>query len=158
VRGGRSTATLLYLSLYLKSNRSEYYDSLQRVRTTGDWEQWLRFFLTGVRDVAAQAAQTSRRLLILFDADRHRIQEKLGRGAASALRVHDTLMRKPVLSIPRASTDLGLSQPTVAAALARLQELDIVRELTNKARNRQFSYVAYFAMLDEGMSGPTAGH
>lgn len=143
---------LLYLSLYLKTHRAAYYDSLQRVRTTGDWEGWMEFFLGGIESVATQAADTTRQMLALFDRDRRRIQESGGRWNVSALRLHDLLVRKAVLSIPRAASELGLTQPTVAGALARLQDLGIVRELTNRPRHRQFAYDEYFALLDEGTS------
>ncbi len=86
---------LLYLSLYFKAHRDEYYDLLQRVRTESAWEPWLQFFLTGVRDTGEQAAATAGRMLALFEADRHRV-EGLGKPAASALRVHRHLKARPV--------------------------------------------------------------
>ncbi len=145
---------LLYLSLYLKTHRAAYYQSLQQIRTTGDWEQWLEFFLEGVEMVAAKAADMTRRLLVLFERDRQRIQEASGRGSVSALRVHHLLTRKAIVSIPRAAGETGLTQPTVTAALGRLESLGIVCELTGRPRHRQFSYAEYFALLDEGLTAP----
>jgi Fic family protein len=78
---------ILYLSLFFKSNRQQYYDLLQRVREQGDWEAWLEFFLMGVKETSEQAADTAKLILELFEKDRRRI-ERLGRPAASALRVH----------------------------------------------------------------------
>lgn len=140
----------LYLSLYFKQNRADYYDALQRVRTHGDWEGWLRFYLVGVEEVATQATATARALLSLFERDRARVH-KVGRGAASALSVYELLRRKIIVSIPRASESTGLSRPTVTAALERLSGLGISREITGKARDRQFVYSEQLAVLDKGI-------
>jgi Fic family protein len=140
----------LYLSLYFKHNRADYYDALQRVRTHGDWEGWLRFYLVGVEEVATQATATARALLALFDADRARVA-KVGRGAASALSVHELLRQKIIVSIPRAAESTGLSRPTVTAALDRLTRLGITTEITGRARDRQFVYAQQLAVLDKGI-------
>ena len=140
---------LLYLSLYLKSNRSAYYQHLQTVRETGDWEAWVEFFLTGIIEVAAQAAETARQILRLFEADRRAI-ERLGRPASSALRVHLLLQMTPLISIPKAAAKLGLSQPTVTGALTHLIQAGIVREMTGRQRGRGFVYDRYMALLNEG--------
>lgn len=140
---------LLYLSLYLKAHRAEYYDLLQRVRLQGDWEGWLAFFLEGVRQTADQAAEAARRILRLFEEDRRKL-EGLGRGAGSALRVHHLMQRKPLLAIPTAVRDLALTRPTVAAALEAMRRAMIVRETSGKARNRLFVYDAYLRILEEG--------
>lgn len=140
---------ILYLSLYFKTHRQEYYEHLQRVRTEGSWEDWLRFFLAGVRLTAEQATGAARSILGLFEKDRIRI-EKLGRPAGSALRVHEYLQRKPITSVPKAAKKLGLSEPTIRASLARLQKLGIVKEMTGRQRNRLFVYRRYLDILDEG--------
>jgi len=140
----------LYLSLYFKQNRADYYDALQRVRTHGDWEGWLSFYLVGMEEVATQATATARALLSLFEADRARVQ-KVGRGAASALSVYEFLRRKIIVSIPRAAEASGLSRPTVTAALERLSGLGITREITGKARDRQFVYSEQLKVLEEGI-------
>ena len=140
---------LLYLSLYLKANRDAYYERLQAVRETGDWERWLDFFLTGVVETSGQAADTARRILALFDEDRRAI-EGLGRPAASALRLHQLLQTKPLVTIPQAAQALGLSRPTVASSLAHLQDARIVRETTGRRRGRAFVYDRYLALLSEG--------
>lgn len=130
---------LLYLSLYFKQHRDTYYDLLQRVRTEGDWESWLQFFLTGVYETARQAVQTSRQILELFQHDQRRIEE-LGRSTGSTLRVFKLLQSFPVVSITRASLETKISVPTVTAAFIRLQQLEIVREITSKRRDKLFSY------------------
>jgi Fic family protein len=139
---------LLYLSLFFKQQRNEYYDSLQRVRTHGDWEGWLKFYLTGVEDVSLRAIETAKKLLAMFDQHRRRIQG-LGKGATSALRVHDLLKERGVLSLAIAAKTLKLSFPTVAKAMANLEKAGFVREYTGKQRNRMFSYQPYVEILDE---------
>ena len=140
---------LLYLSLYLKTHRSTYYDLLQRVRTEGDWEAWLDFFVRGVRHTAEQAVATARELVDVFTEDRHRIQE-LGRVAGSALRVHLVLQQHPIQTAASATARTGLSLPTVLGVLTALQKEGIVRELTGKQRNRVFAYDRYVRILDSG--------
>ena len=140
---------LLYLSLYLKTHRDQYYETLQRVRTHGDWRGWLDFYLEGVADVAQTATNTARAIVKLFEADHRRVQ-RLGKAASSALRVHDLLKQRAILSIPMAAKQLSLTQPTVAAAMARLVQLKIAHEFTGRQRDRQFVYFAYEKILNEG--------
>jgi len=147
---GAMTEPLLYLSLYLKTNREAYYDLLQRMRDTGDWEEWLRFFLEGVRETAEAGARTTRTILQLFAEDRARV-ETIGRGAASALRVFGQLQSRPLLSIVKSAEELQLAAPTVATALQNLQGLGIARELTGRPRNRLFVYGRYLDILNEGV-------
>jgi Fic family protein len=140
---------LLYLSLYLKQHRSEYYELLDRVRSEGDWEGWVGFFAEGVRVTADGAAVTARSLAQIFENDRLRIRG-LARSANSALRVHESLRRRPVASVASLVSQSGLTTPTVTAALAGLTKLEIVREITGRRRNRLFSYDAYLKLLQEG--------
>jgi Fic family protein len=153
VHGGALSQPLLYLSLYLKEKRSEYYASLQAVRETGDWEQWIAFFLGGVEAVAEQATGAAKQVLDLFDTDRAAIQRALGKSAMSALRVHDHLRRHALVSSGVLVSATGLSLPTVLSALSRLQALNIVREATGQARNRVFVYDRYIDILNAGVSG-----
>ncbi len=146
---GALSEPILYLSLHFKSHRQEYYDHLQRVRTHGDWEGWLRFFLEGVISTSEEAVTTTRRILALFEKDRRQI-EKLGRAAASAFRVHEYLMKKPITGIRGMEKDLGLTYPTVAGALDRMKKQLIVNELTGFKRNRVFAYAPYVELLSEG--------
>jgi Fic family protein len=140
---------LLYLSLYFKQNRSVYYDLLERVRREGDWEQWLDFFLTGVQQTAEGAVVTAGQLSELFQKDRSRI-EKAGRRAGSALRVHEALKTRPILTMSEVSRTTGLSFPAASSAVELLVKLKIARELTGKRRNRIFVYDRYLATLNEG--------
>ena len=140
---------ILYLSLYFKSHRQQYYDLLQRVRDQGDWETWLEFFLDGITETSLQAADAAREILRLFEADRHRIEE-LGRPAASALRVHQMLQQKPLIGINEAAEKLKMSQPTVAKSIQHLEELGVVRETTGRQRGRRFVYSEYLNILNRG--------
>ena len=145
---------LLYLSLYLKENREEYYRLLEVVRHEGDWEAWIAFFLEGVAVTGEGAFATARRLETLFREDRERIQT-LGRRAGSALRVHDALKGRPLLSLQEVARRSGLSFPTAAAGMGLLAGLGIARELTGRRRNRVFSYERYVAILSEGTESGT---
>ena len=145
---GALSEPILYLSLYFKAHRQTYYEHLQRVRLEGDWEGWVRFFLQGIEETADQAVAASRSLLDLFVTDRRRI-EMLGRSAGSALRVHELMRRRPVVSIANLADSLELSRPTIAAALDRMRALGVVREITGRRRSRLFVYGDYVDALNE---------
>jgi Fic family protein len=152
--GGALREPILYLSLFLKANRRAYYELLDRVRATGDWEAWLDFFLAGVTDTAEQAVAASRRVLELLDGDRRKI-ESLGRPASSVLRVFHHAQISPILSIGDTADKTGISFPTVASAVAHMQRLGLLREITRKQRKRLFVYDAYLAILNEGTELPS---
>ncbi len=143
---------LLYLSLYFKQHRDTYYQLLNEMRRTGDWEAWLRFFLDGVHEVAEGAVATARSALDLVAANRARIQE--GRRASSTLRVHRALVERPVDSINGLAERTSLSGPTVAAALKSLEALSFVSEVTGRQRGKIFVYDSYLAVLREGTEEP----
>lgn len=140
---------LLYLSLYLKTHRNEYYRLLQEVREQGAWEAWLDFFLAGVADTANQAFDAATRIVDLFKEDRERITVESDR-AGSALRVHDLFQQNPFLTANHLVERTGLSAPTVNAALSDLERLGVVEEITGKRRGRVFAYRRYLAILSEG--------
>jgi len=140
---------LLYPSLYLKTNRSQYYDLLQRVRTEGAWEDWLSFFLIGVADAAQEAADTAERTLKLFAKDKDKIQ-KLGRAAPSALRLHEFMQTSPYVRIRTAAKALELTVPTLTSTLNHLVRLAIVKEVSGKHRDRLFAYSRYVNIVSKG--------
>ncbi len=140
---------LLYLSLYFKQHRPEYYRLLDAVRQEGDWETWLDFFLEGVAGTAQSAVDTAHRLLTLFREDTVRVQD-LGRAAANALRVFDALRERPLATVNALSERTGASYPTVARAVEALERLGIVREITGRKRERVFAYGRYLDILNEG--------
>ncbi len=147
--GGLLSQPLLYLSLYLKENRRAYYDLLDRVRSTGDWEAWVDFFLEGVEQTARSAVQTALRLVHLAGADTLRMQ-KTGRGAANALRVLNALRQRPVITLQHVCKEHAMTFPTASKAMHSLVSAGIARELTGQRRNRVFVYDAYLSILNEG--------
>ncbi|NLG78558.1 MAG: Fic family protein [Firmicutes bacterium] len=146
---GILTQPLLYLSLFFKQNRAEYYRLLDQVRAEGDWEMWLDFFLEGVRTTAAGAVTTAQRLVGLFNADAGRIQRS-GRAAGSALRVHAALRERPVISFKEICRRTGLSFPAATTGMNVLLNLGVARELTGRRRNRLFAYDQFLSLLTEG--------
>ncbi len=140
---------LLYLSLYFKENRSEYYDHLQSVRRTGDWEGWMRFFLRGVKQTADQAVSSARRLRDLFAADLEKITA-VGRAAANIIRIHQQLQLQPVTSVNTIAAKLDMAVNTARSALTQMQTLGIVREITGGKYGRLYAYDAYLSILSEG--------
>jgi Fic family protein len=147
--GGALNEPLLYLSLYLKRHRPVYYERLDSVRSEGDWEGWVDFFLEGVEETAQGAVDTAQRLAALFQDDVQRTQAA-GRAAASALRLLAALRERPISSLSRLSEQSGMSFPTASKAMSSLVELGIARELTGQRRNRVFVYDAYLVILSEG--------
>lgn len=139
----------LYLSLYLKQRRAEYYERLNAVRTDGDWEGWLGFFLDGVAETATQAVDTAQRLLALLAKDRARIAA-LGTRAGNVGLVFEQFARRVATGVPQLQPDVALSPPTIRAAVRTLEEMDIVNEMTGQRRHRVFAYQAYLDILGEG--------
>ena len=140
---------MLYLSLYFKTHRQYYYELLDNVRLTGDWEAWLDFFAEAVVVTASQAVETAQQLLNLSKSDRDKISG-LGRAAASTLQIHRVLMEHPITTSGRLVKKTGISPATVNKALAHLEQLGIVRELTAQKRNRLFSYTGYVELMSRG--------
>lgn len=140
---------LLYLSLYFKRHRQEYYRLLDLVRLEGDWEAWLDFFLDGVAETAASAVATAHRLLELFQTDQTRITQ-LGRSAPNALRVFDAFRARPLATVSSLAERTRISFPTAARAVEALTRLGIAREVTGRKRERVFAYQRYLDILNEG--------
>lgn len=147
--GGLLTEPLLYLSLYFKEHRSLYYDLLDRVRFSGDWEAWIDFFLEGVEVTASRAVETVRRLNDLFARDEQQLQT-LGRRAAGALRLHAAFRRRPLLTLQSVCKEYGMTFPTASNAMKALVEAGIAEERTGNRRNRVFVYRDYLNLLNEG--------
>ena len=144
---------LLYLSLHFKEHRQTYYELLNAVRLSGDWETWLEFFADGVIAGATQAAASARRLLELASEDARRI-EGLGRATPSALAIHRVLQRQPIATSASLVAAAGLTAATVNKSLAHLERIGLVSELTRRQRGRVFSYTRYVDILNEGMALP----
>jgi Fic family protein len=144
---------LLYLSLHFKERRQTYYELLNAVRLTGDWETWLEFFADAVVASATQAATSAKRLLELASVDSRRI-EGLGRASVSALAIHRVLQRQPIATAASLAAATRLTPATVNKSLVHLERLGVVAELTRKQRGRVFSYARYAEILNEGMALP----
>jgi len=144
---------LLYLSLYFKQHRSEYYRLLDVVRTDGDWEAWIDFFLEGVEQIASNAVETAKRLLLLFRQDEQKIQA-MGRSASTTMRVFRILCEYPLANLNRICKLTGLSFPAGSKGMRQLETLDIVHEITGQQRNRIFAYQQYLSILNEGTERP----
>ncbi len=144
---------MLYLSLYFKTHRQYYYELLNNVRMTGDWEAWLDFFAEAVIVTATQAVETAQQLLDLSSQDRDKISG-LGRAAASTLQVHRALMEHPIATSASLVKKTGITPATVNRALAHLEQLGIVKELTAQKRNRLFSYAGYIEIMSRGTELP----
>lgn len=140
---------LLYLSLYFKQHRDEYFNLLTKVRQEGDWETWLRFFIIGVKEMAEGAVATAHRLNGIFEEDRQAIRN-LGRRAGAALRIQHALQGRPIASAPFLAAATKMSAPTVAGALKSLQKERIVKEVTGKKRNRLYAYKRYLEIMNKG--------
>lgn len=146
---GLLTKPLLYLSLYFKQHRSEYYRLLDLVRTDGDWEAWIDFFLEGVEKTASNAVETAKRLLSLFQQHERQIQ-KIGRRASTCLRVFQAFCERPLGNLNQICKTTGLSFPAASKAVDELIKITILQELTGQRRNRIFAYDQYLSILSEG--------
>lgn len=140
---------LLYLSLFFKRHRAEYYRLLNAVRLEGDWESWISFFLEGVSTIADEAADTARELFLLVNKDRARVLSAPN-ASVMAARLLDQLPRHPMVAIPTVVELLDTTKPTAAKAVGVLEKLDILRETTGRRRDRTFSYAAYLDRLRSG--------
>lgn len=144
---------LLYLSLYLKRNRTVYYDSLQAIRYNGEWEAWLQFFLEGVVEVAEGATETTRRIVAMINRDRNTIHE-LGGTASTPLRLHDYAIRRILVRPPAVAKALEVSDPTAYKAIEQLEIAGILSEITGRSWRRVYAYTEYLAILNEGTEEP----
>lgn len=141
---------VLYLSHYFKQHRQEYYDRLQGVRDGGEWEQWLAFFLRGVREVADEAVETARRILELRESHRLAITEQLGRAAGNGHRLLDALFERPIVTVKEVQAVTGTTYPAANSLVGRLEALGVLREMTGFARNRRFDYRPYISLFSDG--------
>jgi Fic family protein len=140
---------LLYLSVFFKKHRQVYYERLNQVRLTGDWEAWLLFFVDAVTETANQAVETAQKLNAIRTIDKARLTH-LGRLSGSATLVLDALFEHPVASVNKLIEKTGLTAATIGKALEALkQQEDMVKEITGQRRNRVFAYSAYIEILNQ---------
>jgi cell filamentation protein, protein adenylyltransferase len=141
---------MLYLSLYFKTHRQTYYQLLNQVRMTGDWEAWLHFFADAIIFTSQQAVETARQLYLVTDEDRIKISS-LGRAAGSALQIHRAFIERPISDATWLGEKTGLSPATVNKALKNLEHLKIVANISRSKRNRFFSYIKYIEIMNQGV-------
>jgi Fic family protein len=142
-------APLLYLSLFFKRHREEYYRRLNMVRLEGDWESWLDFFLDGIATISDEAVESARELFGLVSADRARLLAAEAT-SVSAVRLFEQLPRHPITTIASAMKLIDASKPTATRAVEALAEAGILTETTGKRRDRSFAYRAYLDRLRTG--------
>jgi Fic family protein len=139
---------VLYLSHYLKGHRQEYYDRLQAVRDSGDWEGWLEFFLRGVTEVSGQAADTARQILLLREEHRALIADGLGRAAGNGHRILQHLYEHPIVSAKQVQDLIGTTFAAANQIVSRLVGIGVLHEITGHARHRRFRYEPYVRLFD----------
>jgi Fic family protein len=140
---------VLYLSHYFKRHRQEYYECLQAVRESGNFERWLTFFLRGVAEVSVEAARTARQILELRERHRRAITEHLGRAAGNGHRVLERLYEHPIVSVKNVQALLGITFAGANQIVQRLVELSVLSEITGQARHRRFRYDAYVRLFED---------
>ncbi|WP_397596723.1 Fic family protein [Silanimonas sp.] len=137
---------LMYLSGYLKQHQAEYYRRLSAIRSEGDWEGWVAFFLDGVVAASGDAERSIIDLASLITADRKRLLESPKAGPIS-YRLFELLPMMPRFSVEHVRQRLETTFPTASAAVKLLEDLGILTELTGQKKNRVYSYQAYIALL-----------
>jgi Fic family protein len=138
---------VLYISHYFRRYRTEYYDKLQLVRDTGDWEGWLKFFLTGIAEVSKEATETARQIVALRENHRAVITERFGRSAGSGLRVFESMFQRPIISVSEISDMLGVTFPAANDLVQRFEAQGILQEITGQKRYRLFRYTPYIDLF-----------
>ncbi|MDR3121108.1 MAG: Fic family protein [Clostridiales bacterium] len=143
------TTPALYISYFLKKNRIEYYDRMTEVRRTGNYEQWVKFFLQAVYESAEDATLTIGKLTALHDKNMA-VAAAFGRSAKTAARLLTYLEGSPIIEIQKTAIALGTTFKTASEAVKRLRDAGILVQNTGNRRNRTFAYEAYLAILREG--------
>ncbi len=146
---GMLSAPSLYISYYLKKNRVEYYDRLTEVREKGNYEQWIKFFITAVYESARNAVDTIDRLTALHNKNKT-IIKNMGRGGKTAGRVLEYLHASPIIEVGRTAQALGLSYNTVSNAVGRLIAAGILKQTKSAGKSRTFIYDEYVGILSDG--------
>lgn len=149
VDSGMLDEPILYLSLYLKQNRNTYYNLLQEIRSDGAWENWLEFFLEAIFVSSKQAIKTAEDINNLFTKDLKKILT-LGRARFSCEKILDYLKKLPQVSVPFLAKELKMTAPTVRSALNHMVDLDILKEIGSKQRNKVYIYRRYLDILEIG--------
>lgn len=155
VHGEALRGPLLYLSYYFKLHRAEYYDRLTAIRMNGDWEGWMRFFLTGVIVTSEEATRTAVRIFELRERHRTAAMELSG---ANGLQLLADMFQRPVTNVNRIAAQLNVSFPTANRLVSKFEDAGLLLEVTGQKRSRRFRYDAYLRLFDEPVAPdePTA--
>ena len=137
---------VIYISYFLKKNQIEYYDRISEVRRSGNFEQWIRFFLEAVSKAASDSLESISQLSTLHDINIEKLP-KTTRSKDNLRAVFDYIEQYPIIDIKRTAKELAVSYNTVSTAVKKLVELGILQETTNAARNRVFAYEEYLRIL-----------
>lgn len=140
---------VLYLSYYFKRHRQQYYDLLQAIRDAGDWESWLKFFLTGIVEVSQEAASTAKKIVKLREEHRNLIIEQFGRVAGNGLKILESLYSRPIIAVNDVAQMTGTSFPAANQLIQKFVAHGLLSEITGQARNRQFRYDPYINLFDD---------
>ncbi len=134
---------LLYISHYFKKYRAEYYDRLQAVRDTGNWEGWLKFFLRGVYEVAQEASATARKIVNMKEEHRQLVLNEMGRRSGNAIALLESLYFRPIFTVEHVQAITELSYPNANTLVKDLCDIGLLAEITGQKRNRAFSYAPF---------------
>ncbi|MCB2053642.1 MAG: Fic family protein [Geminicoccaceae bacterium] len=146
-QSGVLTRPALYLSLYFKRHRQEYYDRLQEIRNRGAWEDWLAFFLEGIASVANEATETCRKISRRREDDREMIMAHMSGAAGNGMKVLESMFRRPIATVGDIESHLGISYAGANKIAKKLVEIGILQEITGNRRNRHFIYARYVALF-----------
>jgi Fic family protein len=141
---------VLYLSHWFKLHRTRYYELLQNIRDSGEWEEWIKFFLEGVAAVSLEATETARAIVALREKHRRLITDRFGRAAGNGLRVLEGMYTHPFIDIAGVREKLGLSFPAAAELIQRFVEAELLAEITGRERYRVYQYFPYVRLFSEG--------
>jgi len=140
---------LLYLSYYLKRNREKYYTLLNGIRYQGNWEAWLEFFLQGVIEVSNNSIETAKRIIQLKETLIEKLLEN-NIGGVNAVKLIDTLFDHPIIAIGQVMEELRISRQAATKLVGKFEDIGIVEEITGKERYKQYMFVDYVRIIEEG--------
>jgi len=143
------TRPLLYLSYYLKRNREKYYTLLNGIRYQGNWEAWLEFFLQGVIEVSNNSIETAKSIIQLKETLIEKLLEN-NIGGVRAVKLIDTLFGRPIITIGQVTEELRISRQAATKLVGRFEDIGIVEEITGKERYKQYMFVDYVRIIEEG--------
>lgn len=138
---------VLYISHYFRRNRAEYYDRLQAVRDRGEWEAWIKFFLTGIAAVSLEATETARAIVDLRENHRRLVTERFGRAAGNGLTILEGLFRSPIVTVSQVQKRLGITYPPANNLVQRFVDAGILFEMTGQERYRVYRYDPYIGLF-----------